>query len=136
MTVEKEKSDLKGVLTHALRQVFGAGTAVRLRASFFPFTEPSAEIDIGCFNCGGRERTFFAGKHGHGAANAKPSPRSFAHHPPVCPAPQAHGVNRLTACVRAPHGSRALRPTLLPTFFGSASTDSFGSFLRLCQSPP
>ncbi len=49
--------DLKGVLTYALRQVFGAGTAVRLRPSFFPFTEPSAEVDIGCFSCGGRERT-------------------------------------------------------------------------------
>src|SRR6185295_4244276 len=50
-------ADLKGVLTHALRQFFGADTAVRLRASFFPFTEPSAEIDITCFNCGGRERS-------------------------------------------------------------------------------
>jgi phenylalanyl-tRNA synthetase alpha chain len=49
-------ADLKGVLTYALRQVFGAATAVRLRPSFFPFTEPSAEVDIRCFNCGGRER--------------------------------------------------------------------------------
>ena len=49
--------DLKGVLTYALQQVFGAGTAVRIRPSFFPFTEPSAEVDIGCFNCGGRDRT-------------------------------------------------------------------------------
>lgn len=49
--------DLKGVLTYALQQYFGTATAVRLRPSFFPFTEPSAEIDIGCFNCGGRERT-------------------------------------------------------------------------------
>ena len=49
--------DLKGVLTYALQQFFGADTAVRLRPSFFPFTEPSAEIDIGCFNCGGRERS-------------------------------------------------------------------------------
>ena len=48
--------DLKGVLTYALQQVFGAGTSVRIRPSFFPFTEPSAEVDIGCFNCGGRER--------------------------------------------------------------------------------
>lgn len=50
-------SDLKGVLTHALRLVFGAETPVRLRPSFFPFTEPSAEIDIGCFRCGGGDRT-------------------------------------------------------------------------------
>ena len=50
-------ADLKGVLTYALQHIFGVGTAVRMRPSFFPFTEPSAEVDIGCFNCGGRERT-------------------------------------------------------------------------------
>jgi phenylalanyl-tRNA synthetase alpha chain len=49
-------ADLKGVLTHALRELFGGDTAVRLRPSFFPFTEPSAEIDIGCFRCRGRDR--------------------------------------------------------------------------------
>jgi phenylalanyl-tRNA synthetase alpha chain len=47
--------DLKGVLTHCLRRIFGIETPVRLRASFFPFTEPSVEVDIGCFRCGGRE---------------------------------------------------------------------------------
>jgi phenylalanyl-tRNA synthetase alpha chain len=47
--------DLKGVLTYALQRLFGAATPVRLRPSFFPFTEPSAEIDIGCFRCGGRQ---------------------------------------------------------------------------------
>jgi phenylalanyl-tRNA synthetase alpha chain len=45
--------DLKGVLTRAVRQLFGADRAVRLRPSFFPFTEPSAELDIGCFGCNG-----------------------------------------------------------------------------------
>ncbi len=45
--------DLKGVLSEALRQFFGSDTAVRLRPSFFPFTEPSAEIDISCFSCHG-----------------------------------------------------------------------------------
>jgi len=49
--------DLKGVLTYALQRLFGADRPVRLRPSFFPFTEPSAEVDIGCFACGGRERT-------------------------------------------------------------------------------
>jgi len=49
-------ADLKGVLTYALQEIFGATTAVRIRPSFFPFTEPSAEVDIECFNCGGRER--------------------------------------------------------------------------------
>jgi len=47
--------DLEGVLTYCLRRIFGSETAVRLRASFFPFTEPSAEVDIGCFRCGGKE---------------------------------------------------------------------------------
>jgi phenylalanyl-tRNA synthetase alpha chain len=43
--------DLQGVLTLALQAIFGAGLPVRLRPSFFPFTEPSAEADVGCFNC-------------------------------------------------------------------------------------
>jgi phenylalanyl-tRNA synthetase alpha chain len=47
-------SDLKGVLTHFLRQIFGQNAGVRFRPSFFPFTEPSAEIDIQCLICGGR----------------------------------------------------------------------------------
>ena len=46
-------SDLKGVLTHFLRQIFGRELGVRFRPSFFPFTEPSAEIDIRCVICGG-----------------------------------------------------------------------------------
>jgi phenylalanyl-tRNA synthetase alpha chain len=46
-------ADLKGVLTHFLRQIFGRDAAVRFRPSFFPFTEPSAEIDIQCVICGG-----------------------------------------------------------------------------------
>jgi phenylalanyl-tRNA synthetase alpha chain len=46
-------SDLKGVLTHFLRQVFSEKASVRFRPSFFPFTEPSAEIDIQCVICGG-----------------------------------------------------------------------------------
>jgi phenylalanyl-tRNA synthetase alpha chain len=43
--------DLKGVLTLALRHIFGEQTPLRFRASFFPFTEPSAEVDIGCVLC-------------------------------------------------------------------------------------
>jgi phenylalanyl-tRNA synthetase alpha chain len=46
-------SDLKGVLTHFLRQIFSEEAGVRFRPSFFPFTEPSAEIDIQCVICGG-----------------------------------------------------------------------------------
>ncbi|HYD47437.1 MAG TPA: phenylalanine--tRNA ligase subunit alpha [Terriglobales bacterium] len=47
-------ADLKGVLALALRRIFGEHTKVRFRASFFPFTEPSAEVDIGCLICGGK----------------------------------------------------------------------------------
>jgi len=47
--------DLKGILTLALRAFFGGETKVRFRASFFPFTEPSAEVDIGCVICSGRD---------------------------------------------------------------------------------
>ena len=45
--------DLKGVLTSFLKQMFGVGTALRFRPSFFPFTEPSAEVDIRCVMCTG-----------------------------------------------------------------------------------
>ncbi len=46
-------ADLKGVLTVFVHQMFGKETKLRFRPSFFPFTEPSAEIDIECFICGG-----------------------------------------------------------------------------------
>jgi phenylalanyl-tRNA synthetase alpha chain len=46
--------DLKGTLTSFVRQMFGHGTALRFRPSFFPFTEPSAEVDIQCVICGGK----------------------------------------------------------------------------------
>ncbi|MGO9139096.1 MAG: phenylalanine--tRNA ligase subunit alpha [Syntrophales bacterium] len=45
--------DLKGVLTLFLKQMFGGDTALRFRPSFFPFTEPSAEVDIRCVMCKG-----------------------------------------------------------------------------------
>ena len=46
-------SDLKGTLAHFSRAFFGPRTEVRLRPHFFPFTEPSAELDVSCFNCDG-----------------------------------------------------------------------------------
>jgi len=46
-------SDLKGTLAEFARQFFGARTTVRMRPHFFPFTEPSAELDVSCFNCEG-----------------------------------------------------------------------------------
>jgi phenylalanyl-tRNA synthetase alpha chain len=45
--------DLKGVLTFFIRKIFGEETAIRFRPSFFPFTEPSAEVDIRCVMCRG-----------------------------------------------------------------------------------
>ena len=44
-------ADLKGVLVHFLQRLFGASTPVRFRPSFFPFTEPSGEVDVGCIRC-------------------------------------------------------------------------------------
>ena len=54
--VDKDVSfgDLKGTLTSFAHQMFGRGTALRFRPSFFPFTEPSAEVDIQCVLCGGK----------------------------------------------------------------------------------
>jgi phenylalanyl-tRNA synthetase alpha chain len=46
--------DLKGILTAFLKKIFGGNTTLRFRPSFFPFTEPSAEVDIRCVMCGGR----------------------------------------------------------------------------------
>ncbi len=46
--------DLKNTLYHFSREMFGKDTKIRLRPSYFPFTEPSAEIDISCFICGGK----------------------------------------------------------------------------------
>jgi phenylalanyl-tRNA synthetase alpha chain len=46
-------SDLKGILTSFLKKIFGERTVLRFRPSFFPFTEPSAEVDIRCVICGG-----------------------------------------------------------------------------------
>jgi phenylalanyl-tRNA synthetase alpha chain len=45
-------AELKGVLTEFLRRLFGPATEVRFRPSFFPFTEPSAEVDVACVRCG------------------------------------------------------------------------------------
>lgn len=46
-------ADLKGTLTVLAKKMFGEDREVRLRPSFFPFTEPSVEMDISCFKCGG-----------------------------------------------------------------------------------
>lgn len=46
-------ADLKGTLDHLATQMFGEGIVTRLRPSYFPFTEPSAEVDLECFVCRG-----------------------------------------------------------------------------------
>jgi phenylalanyl-tRNA synthetase alpha chain len=47
-------ADLRQVLFYFSREMFGSETQIRLRPSFFPFTEPSAELDISCSICGGK----------------------------------------------------------------------------------
>ncbi len=46
--------DLKGMLDEFARKVFGENVKTRLRPSYFPFTEPSVEVDVSCFECGGK----------------------------------------------------------------------------------
>jgi phenylalanyl-tRNA synthetase alpha chain len=46
-------ADLQGCLLQFARQMFGEDTDVRLRPGYFPFTEPSVEVDVSCFRCGG-----------------------------------------------------------------------------------
>jgi phenylalanyl-tRNA synthetase alpha chain len=46
-------ADLRGVLLSFAREMFGEATDVRLRPGYFPFTEPSVEVDVSCFRCSG-----------------------------------------------------------------------------------
>jgi len=55
-------SDLKGSLTYFVHQMFGRETKLRFRPSFFPFTEPSAEVDISCIICKGSGCRVCSGK--------------------------------------------------------------------------
>lgn len=56
LVVDKNLSlcDLKGTLEEILKHVFGSSIKTRLRPSYFPFTEPSVEVDVSCFECGGK----------------------------------------------------------------------------------
>ena len=56
LVVDKNLSlcDLKGSLEEILRKIFNSDIKTRLRPSYFPFTEPSVEIDVSCFECGGK----------------------------------------------------------------------------------
>lgn len=55
-------ADLKGTLAEFARQMFGADTKVKFRPHHFPFTEPSAEMDVSCFKCGGKGCRFCKGE--------------------------------------------------------------------------
>ena len=54
-------ADLKGTLGEFARQLFGEGTKTKFRPHHFPFTEPSAEVDVSCFKCGGKGCRFCKG---------------------------------------------------------------------------
>lgn len=54
-------ADLKGTLAEFARELFGADTKVKFRPHHFPFTEPSAEVDVSCFKCGGSGCRFCKG---------------------------------------------------------------------------
>jgi phenylalanyl-tRNA synthetase alpha chain len=58
--------DLKGTLDHAMKEFFGSSVKTSFRPSFFPFTEPSAELYISCFICGG------SGRRGNDDAPCRP----------------------------------------------------------------
>ena len=54
-------SDLKGTLAEFAKELFGESTKVKFRPHHFPFTEPSAEVDVSCFKCGGKGCRFCKG---------------------------------------------------------------------------
>ncbi|MCH5281866.1 MAG: phenylalanine--tRNA ligase subunit alpha [Lachnospiraceae bacterium] len=54
-------ADLKGTLAEFARELFGEDTKVKFRPHHFPFTEPSAEVDVSCFKCGGEGCRFCKG---------------------------------------------------------------------------
>jgi phenylalanyl-tRNA synthetase alpha chain len=62
--------DLKGTLDHAMKALFGSSVKTHFRPSFFPFTEPSAELYVTCFICGG------SGKRGPDNAPCRPCKQS------------------------------------------------------------
>lgn len=64
MVIDKNVTfaDLKGTLQEFVKQLFGADTKVKFRPHHFPFTEPSAEMDVSCFKCGGKGCRFCKGE--------------------------------------------------------------------------
>ena len=68
-------ADLKGTLAAFARAYFGPGTRTRFRPSYFPFTEPSAEVDVSCSICGGTAAVPPAAPPGAGAPRPPPTAR-------------------------------------------------------------
>ena len=56
MVIDKNvtMADLKGTLEQFAKELFGENTKIKFRPHHFPFTEPSAEVDVSCFKCGGK----------------------------------------------------------------------------------
>ncbi len=56
LVVDKDikMSDLKGTLSLLMKKMLGENCKIRFRPSYFPFTEPSVEVDVTCFKCGGK----------------------------------------------------------------------------------
>jgi phenylalanyl-tRNA synthetase alpha chain len=55
-------ADLKGTLAEFAKELFGPDTKVKFRPHYFPFTEPSAELDVSCYKCGGKGCRFCKGE--------------------------------------------------------------------------
>jgi phenylalanyl-tRNA synthetase alpha chain len=81
-------ADLKGTLTAFARELFGDSRRIRLRPSFFPYTEPSAEVDISCAACGGTGRVApkpGQGPSGEGGGPVAPKPGQSSSGEGGCP---------------------------------------------------
>jgi phenylalanyl-tRNA synthetase alpha chain len=85
-------ADLKGTLSAFARELFGPTRKVRLRPSFFPYTEPSAELDISCVACGGTGVSHSGAamsRAGEGPDSPKPAALSRTGEGPGSPKPAA-----------------------------------------------
>ena len=100
-------TDLKGTLTDFARRMFGAGRKTRFRASYFPFTEPSAEMDVECILCDGQgcravQVHRLAGDSGlrHGAPGGA-AQRRLRSRPSTAASPLAWGRSASPCCTTA-----------------------------------
>ena len=80
-------ADLQGTLEEMLRAIFGPGREARMRPHFFPFTEPSVEFDVSCFQCDGqrqRSTTARAATSARGSAGSRSAAPAWS--TPTCSA--------------------------------------------------